>query len=235
MNKCLKCEVEINNDSRFCSQVCKNKYGNDKYQNYSAQKDRSINRKLYLINKKGGCCEVCGYKENIAGLVFHHINPAEKLFEIDARVLSNKTMKKIEAEADKCQLLCHLCHTGHHYPHLDMKNFSDHVVHITGYNYAKPLINLSESDIDSIVLNINSTSLNKAAIDLQVDSETLRAFIKKEKLQNRIIFLRKTKIDWPNDEKLLDMLKTTNYSALGKTLGVSGGAVKKRLKARKLI
>jgi hypothetical protein len=235
MNKCFKCDVEINKDAKFCSQVCKNKAGNDKYQNYTAQKDRSINRKLYLIDKKGGCCEVCGYKENMAGLVFHHIDPATKLFELDARVLSNKTMKKIEEEADKCQLLCHLCHTHYHYPNLNMDNFKNHEVNITGYNYSKKLLNLTPKEIDSIIYSINSTSLNNTAVMLQVDSETLRAFIKKENLGKRIIFSRQTKIIWPEDKKLLEMLDGSNYSALGRILGVSGGAIKKRLKSRKLL
>lgn len=28
----------------------------------------------------GGCCSKCGYRDNIAALDFHHINPEEKDF-----------------------------------------------------------------------------------------------------------------------------------------------------------
>ena len=42
-----------------------------------------------------------------------------------------------------------------------------------------------------------------------------------------------TKIDWPTNEELLKRLETTNYSALGRELGVSDNAIRKRLKQQK--
>lgn len=44
-----------------------------------------------------------------------------------------------------------------------------------------------------------------------------------------------TKIDWPADEELLQMVKNTSYLATGKFLGVSDTAVRKRLKNRGII
>lgn len=236
MNKCETCNIELKSDQdKFCSQTCKTKFFNDKYQNYTIQKDRGINRKLFFINKKGGCCENCGYKQNMAGLVFHHIDPDTKEFELDGRTLANTTMKKLEAEAAKCKLLCQLCHIHHHHPQLDMANFDDHVIVITGYNYAKPLIDLTEEDIDKIIYSINSTSLNKTALWLGVDNLTLAKFLDKSNLRDRIKFTRQTKIEWPGDQELLEMLKNSNYFALGRKLGVSDNAIRKRLKKRGLI
>jgi hypothetical protein len=40
---------------------------------------------------------------------------------------------------------------------------------------------------------------------------------------------RKTKIEWPSDEALLEMLKNSNLTKIGFELGVSGNAIKKRL------
>lgn len=40
---------------------------------------------------------------------------------------------------------------------------------------------------------------------------------------------RATKIDWPSNEELLDRLAKSNYSAVGRELGVSDNAVRKRL------
>ncbi len=42
--------------------------------------------------------------------------------------------------------------------------------------------------------------------------------------------LGKTKIDWPSNEELLKRLETTPYTTLGKELGVSDNAIRKRLK-----
>lgn len=36
--------------------------------------------KLYLIEYKGGKCEICGYNKCPDALEFHHINPKEKKF-----------------------------------------------------------------------------------------------------------------------------------------------------------
>lgn len=49
------------------------------------------------------------------------------------------------------------------------------------------------------------------------------------------IYNRPTKIVWPEDQQLLEMVQTTNYSQAAKMLGVSGNAIKKRLKKRNLV
>jgi hypothetical protein len=43
-----------------------------------------------------------------------------------------------------------------------------------------------------------------------------------------------TKITWPSNEELLDMIKQTNVHQVSKKLGVSFAAVKQRLKSRGL-
>jgi hypothetical protein len=45
---------------------------------------------------------------------------------------------------------------------------------------------------------------------------------------------RPTKIPWPSDEELLQMLSESNFYALGKKLGVSDNAIRKRLKTHGL-
>lgn len=44
----------------------------------------------------------------------------------------------------------------------------------------------------------------------------------------------KTKINWPNNEELLDRLSKSNYTRLGKELGISDNAIRKRLKSQGL-
>lgn len=81
---------------------------------YESQKKRGLERKIYFINKFGGCCSKCGYKTNIAALEFHHVNPEEKEFQIDVRRFSNTSIDKLSKELDKCILVCANCHREIH-------------------------------------------------------------------------------------------------------------------------
>lgn len=103
---------------KFCSNKCKHKFSNNKFQNYEAQKARGLDRKIELIKSKGGACSSCGYNKNIAALCFHHRESDKKELALDARHLSNNSMKTILSELEKCDLLCHICHMELHYPEL---------------------------------------------------------------------------------------------------------------------
>ncbi len=56
-------------------------------------------------------CAKCGFKEHTCALDFHHKNPDEKDFPIDA----GYSMKKILAEIAKCIVLCANCHRIEHF------------------------------------------------------------------------------------------------------------------------
>lgn len=45
----------------------------------------------------------------------------------------------------------------------------------------------------------------------------------------------KEKINWPSDAELISMLNASNYRALGKVLGVSDNAIRRRIKTRGLV
>lgn len=61
--------------------------------------------------EKGGRCVSCGYAEEPRILQFHHINgKKDKLGNISEM----KSMKKIQEEAQKCDLLCPNCHSLEH-------------------------------------------------------------------------------------------------------------------------
>lgn len=47
-------------------------------------------------------------------------------------------------------------------------------------------------------------------------------------------FNQPTKIEWPSVEELIVMVERTNYSAVGRKLGVSGNAVRKRIQRHKV-
>jgi len=70
----------------------------------------------------GNKCEICGYNKNLAALHFHHQNPSQKEFKLDARNLSNRTWERLIEESKKCKLLCSNCHAEEHNPELYLEN-----------------------------------------------------------------------------------------------------------------
>lgn len=123
---CKNCGKELTGrQTMFCSKQCKNKYYQSQGYNtkYSQKKDyHGILIKNYLINQRGGKCEKCGYNKNIAALQFHHINPEEKKFTLDARNLERHSDEDILKEFEKCQLLCANCHSEQHHSELNFEN-----------------------------------------------------------------------------------------------------------------
>jgi 5-methylcytosine-specific restriction endonuclease McrA len=75
-------------------------------------------RKYNLIKKAGGKCVICGYKKNLAGLAFHHIN--EKGARLSGNYLIGMSVKGAEEELNRCVLVCHNCHSEIHHPDLPL-------------------------------------------------------------------------------------------------------------------
>jgi transposase-like protein len=65
--------------------------------------------KAILVHEAGGCCRLCGYRRHMRALHFHHVNPAEKRIEINAKGIA-LSLETLRGEAKKCVLLCSNCH-----------------------------------------------------------------------------------------------------------------------------
>ena len=119
------------------------KYNDMNPNNYENQKLRGLKRKYEAVLARGGKCERCGYDKNIAALDFHHINPDEKEFQIDMRHFSNHSLEKLQAELDKCILLCANCHRIEHHvlehgTHKERKEHVERLFKINGLNWRDP-------------------------------------------------------------------------------------------------
>lgn len=189
----------------YCSRQCAAKITNNKHQNYLSQQDRSKQRKKALVEMKGGCCMMCGYNKNYAALCFHHRDPNEKEFRLDARSLSNRNWDAILAEAEKCDLLCHNCHNEHHHPGEDISFFLD----------VKPFEAPPPKEIKTCQLCPNPTSQH-ASLCWECHNKN-----------------RKKNIDWPPIEWILEELETTSYLALARKLGVSDNGIRKHIQKNK--
>lgn len=72
-----------------------------------------IRRRRALVARSGGKCVRCGYDKCMNALVFHHRDPSTKLFSL-SRADMTKAQSVVEAEADKCDLVCANCHAEIH-------------------------------------------------------------------------------------------------------------------------
>lgn len=114
--ECVRCQTpfELKHPSqKYCSTRC----GNAAYTKHW-QSTVALQRKKDMVAFLGGECKNCGYKKNLAGLAFHHLDPKKKDFGMDMRSFSNTSLEKLKDELAKCILLCHCCHAEEHYPHL---------------------------------------------------------------------------------------------------------------------
>lgn len=65
--------------------------------------------KTTLVREAGGACCICGYAGTMRALHFHHLDPAQKRLELNAKGVA-LSLETLRAEAQKCVLLCSNCH-----------------------------------------------------------------------------------------------------------------------------
>lgn len=70
-------------------------------------------RKERLVDIRGGGCFNCGYNKCMDALHFHHVEPANKSFELGINKL-HKAIAVLIEEAEKCVVLCANCHAEYH-------------------------------------------------------------------------------------------------------------------------
>jgi len=71
-------------------------------------------RKETLVKMLGGHCVKCGYHKSIGALSFHHKNPNNKCFDISNNGNMMQDWDIVQAEAQKCELICLNCHAELH-------------------------------------------------------------------------------------------------------------------------
>jgi hypothetical protein len=165
--------------------------------------------KKRLIEAFGGQCCICKYDKCPDVFEFHHIDPNEKDFhwgQINGNIRSWDT---IVHEIKKCVMLCANCHREVHSSQCDTVlplNPTRFNNDYTDYNSAKVVY------YDQCVVCGNDKK-----ISLQYCSQICA------KTKNR-------KVDWDNIN-LKDLLdEHTSYEAVGRFLGVSGNAIRRRIK-----
>lgn len=104
--KCSKCgetdEASFYANRFYTCKVCHN--------GYSKLKVRD--NKRYAVDRLGGRCVRCGFDLFKSALCFHHLDPSVK--DENFTSFLGWERARIDAELDKCVLLCLNCHAGIH-------------------------------------------------------------------------------------------------------------------------
>jgi hypothetical protein len=69
--------------------------------------------KKQMVEYKGGCCCLCGYKNYMGALEFHHLDPDKKDFNLSG-MKKYSFDERVKKELDKCVLVCSNCHREIH-------------------------------------------------------------------------------------------------------------------------
>ncbi len=69
--------------------------------------------RVMAVRYKGGSCSQCGYNRCIDALEFHHIDPAQKDFNISSKGYT-RSWERVQEELDKCIIICANCHRELH-------------------------------------------------------------------------------------------------------------------------
>ena len=107
----------LNSWCRECMKVvCKKAYPKNKQSIYNHNKKRKArNQKWFQEYKTNLSCEICGYDRCPGAIDFHHRIPTDKKANIGRLVQNGNSLKMIQEEIDKCQILCSNCHRELHY------------------------------------------------------------------------------------------------------------------------
>ena len=83
---------------------------------YHQQKSREYRaaRRQYVADQKmARGCEQCGYNKHPAALHLDHIKPQQKSVTVSKMISEGYPYTAIDAEMDKCRVLCANCHAIH--------------------------------------------------------------------------------------------------------------------------
>jgi group I intron endonuclease len=106
----------------------------------------------------------------------------------------------------------------------------EHKINISKNNSSKIL---KEEDVLYIIELLNAnTSLIEISQQFNVSAGTIsgiKSGTKWKRFHHLVKVANRSKLIWPTDDQLLKMVEETNYSAVGRQLGVSNVAVRKRI------
>lgn len=159
MTNCILCKKEIS-----CGQKCGSCISNN----------RRFAIKIAAVASKGGSCILCGFKDCLQSLTFHHLDPDSKSFDISGSHC--KSEKLIEEELKKCVLLCQNCHHGIHAGVYSLVGQLDKNIDLP-FNYSTKLPkkervlrdNLAQAGKNRRIFEISKEDLEKLLLEMSME------------------------------------------------------------------
>lgn len=164
------------------------------------------NTKQRMIDAMGGSCAICGYDRCPEAMDFHHLDPTKKDIALGGIRANPVSWERLTAELRKCVLLCATCHREHHAGIVsipqDIKSFDET---FADYKLIERTAKMNHCPVCEKLKSEASVTCSRACAAKQ-----------------------KGKIDWDKYD-VPALCHGQSYEAVGRLLGCTGAAVKKRL------
>lgn len=163
--------------------------------------------KSRIIKIMGGCCQICQYNRSQTALELHHIDPSKKEISFASIRANPKKWDAIFDELLKCILLCANCHREIHDGTTQLPE-----------KYTMP---------DESLRNYKNVPVEKDACPI-CGNEKIKS---KRVCSNKCALKSRYKVNWDKiDLHDLLIVKKLSYCEVGRQLGVSDNAVRKKVK-----
>jgi hypothetical protein len=200
------CEASAEWAKDFCSHGCANKF------RVTARRRRL---KVLAVAYKGGRCLACGYSRCAEALIFHHLDPGQKIITI--RSGNTYGWDALKVELIKCVLLCMNCHAE---VHAGIQDLGDCLPN-----------NPTPAQGDALLQDLNldpRARQPRQANHCPCGKPITQYAMHCQGCAGRLC-VRPTKITWPPSAELARRVAASSRVAVARELGVSDTAVKKRL------
>lgn len=172
---------------------------------YKHVKEWRNRTKQRLLAAFGSSCGLCLYNSCAQALEFHHLNPLEKDFTL-ARWRKVCAWSKLVTEVRKCVLLCANCHRAVHAGLLDPSAAPRFDEKYAEYREEKHVV------FDNCSMCGSTKPDYKKYCSRSCAGKSIRL------------------VDWDSIDLGAKLKETPNYEFIGRELGVTGTAVKKKSK-----
>lgn len=206
------------------------------YMSISSERVKSWRRRMKqkLVEGLGGKCCMCGYNRCLDALALHHKDPTQKEFSFSRFRANPKSWEKVIPEVKKCALLCHNCHSEVHaglteLPE-DVQEFD--VTLISSHGSDMYVYNKSETKMSKRKSKSNPARNIKPTLQIIKEPCPICGNLKwmsRKTCSRKCAANLPRKIDWGSVDLEIE-LKTKSMCQIGRELGCSDNAVRKRAK-----
>lgn len=184
-----------------------------------ATSDFRRRRKLNLIKVCGNQCNICGYDKNVSALEFHHIDPKQKEYSVAAQGTCHDLSKDLD-EVKKCILVCANCHREIHSGDYSIEYLFSHKIF--------------DEDIAQLLLKERDETLYGKKHFCKKCGQQITSDAKTGLCPTCSAFERRVVKQRPNREELKDLIRSHNFTELGRMYGVTDNAIRKWCKKENL-